>query len=360
MRFIASAALAALLAFAAAPVRAVEADTYAALNKAAVETHILPRYDALVTATAALDGAAKTYCAAPAAKPIADLQGAFGQTMDAWQDIQHVRFGPVDWFFRSQRFAFWPDPRNTIGKQMAELLARHQAGSVDVELLARGSVATQGLPALERLIFGDDAGKLKTGPEAAYRCRYVEAIAANLAQMAKETRAGWRDGGDKAFAAVMLDTSKPDAPYREAQEATLELFKALYLAVELASDHKLARPLGAAIKDARPRLAESWRSQRSLRNIRRNIAAARDLYLTGFAAGISDQALDATIRDGFAKSLAAADTLKQPLEVAVADRAGRPQAEKLAAELVALKKLLGDRLPAALDIPVGFNALDGD
>lgn len=339
---------------------AKETGVYAGLNKAAIEKHILPRYDALVTATVGLNEAAKAFCAAPGKKPISELQTAFGQTMDAWQDIQHVRFGPIDWFFRSQRVAFWPDPRNTIGKQMAELLSKHQSGSVEPELLAKDSVATQGLPALERLIFGDDAGKLKSGPDAAYRCRYVEAIAINLAQMAKETRAAWREGGDKAFAAVMQDYSKPDAPYREPQEATLELFKALYLAVELAADHKLARPLGATQKDARPRLAESWRSERSLRNIQRNLAAAQDLYLNSFSAAVSDKAADAAIRDGFASSVTAASALKQPLETAVQDAGARRQAEALATELLALKKLLGDRLPPALDIPVGFNALDGD
>jgi predicted lipoprotein len=360
MRFIAS-ALATLLLFAVAhPGHAVEAGTYAALNKAAIEKHIQPRYDALVTATAGLDAAAKAYCAAPATRPITDLQAAFGQTMDAWQDIQHVRFGPIDWFFRSQRFAFWPDPRNTIGKQMAELLSKHQSGSVDPELLAKGSVATQGLPALERLIFGEDANKLKSGTDAAYRCRYVEAIAINLAQIAKETQAAWREGGDKAFATVMQDASKPDAPYREPQEATLELFKALYLAVELAADHKLARPLGAALKDARPRLSESWRSERSLRNIQRNLAAAQDLYLNSFSPAVPDKAVDTAIRDGFARSVTAANTIKVPLETAVQDAKTRPQAEALVAELLGLKKLLGDRLPPTLDIPVGFNALDGD
>lgn len=358
MRFVAS-ILVLLLTIGAMPVAAVENSTYATLNKAAVERHILPRYHALVGATAALETAAKAYCAAPAVLPIADLQSAFGQTMDAWQDIQHIRFGPVDWFFRSQRFAFWPDPRNTIGKQMAELLAKHQSGSVDPEGLAKGSVATQGLPALERLIFGEEAGKLKAGDDAAYRCRYVEAIAINLARMARDTSSEWREG-DKAFAGAMLDNTKPDAPYREAQEATLELFKALYLAVELASDHKLARPLGASLKDARPRLAESWRSQRSLRNIQRNLGAARELYLTAFAPAMSDTALHAAIREAFDKSLAAADAVKQPLESAVEDKAGRLLAEKLATEVLALKKLLGDRLPPALDIPVGFNALDGD
>jgi predicted lipoprotein len=359
MRFIAC-LLAAVLVIAATPGHAVDARTYAAMNRAAVEGHILPRYDALVAATDSLEAAAKSYCAAPASRPIADLQAAFGASMDAWEDIQHVRFGPVDWFFRSQRFAFWPDPRNTIGKQMAELLSKHAAGSIDVDLLAKGSVATQGLPAMERLIFGEEAAKLKSGADAAYRCDYVEAIAVNLARIARDTRVAWREGGEKAFAAVMLDTTKPDAPYREEQEATLELFKALYLAVELAADHKLARPLGASASDARPRLAQAWRSERSLRNIQRNLLAARDLYQTGFAPAVADKTLDAAIRDAFGRVLSAAAALKQPLETAVQDKAARPLAEKLAAEALALKKLLGDRLPPALDIPVGFNALDGD
>lgn len=359
MRFIAS-ALSALLLLATTPGHAVEAGAYAALNKVVIGRHILPRYDALVMATAALKDSAKSYCSAPATRSLTGLQAAFGRASDAWQDIQHVRFGPVDWFFRSQRFAFWPDPRNTIGKQMAELLSKHQSGAVDAALLAKGSVAIQGLPALERLIFGDDAGKLKSGADAAYRCRYVEAIATNLAQMAKDTQAAWKDGGDKAFAAMMQDTAKPDAPYREPQEATLELFKALYLAVELAADHKLARPLGPALKDARPRLAESWRSERSLRNIQRNLAAAQDLYLSGFSAAVSDKAVDSAIRDGLTKSVTAANAIRVPLETGVQDVKARPQVEALATELLALKKLLSDHLPPALDIPVGFNALDGD
>lgn len=359
MRFIAS-ALIALLLLAAASGQAMEAGAYSALNSAAIEKHILPRYGALVAATAELNASAKSFCAAPSNRAIDDLQASFGKAMGAWQDIQHVRFGPVDWFFRSQRFAFWPDPRNTIGKQMAELLSKHQSGSVDPELLAKGSVATQGLPALERLIFGEDVAKLKSGADAAYRCRYVEAIAINLAQMAKEIQAAWREGGDRAFAAVMQDGSKPDAPYREPQEATLELFKALYLAVELAADHKLARPLGATMKDARPRLSESWRSERSLRNIQRNLAAAQDLYLNSFSAAMPDKALDTAVRDGIARSVTAANAITLPLEAAIQDARARPQAETLAAELVALKKLLSERVPPALDIPVGFNALDGD
>lgn len=343
------------------PAIALEAKAYDAINRAAVGGHVLPRYDALVAATAKLEQVSRTFCAMPAAgRTIETLQQAYHDATDAWQDIQHVRFGPIDLFFRSQRFAFWPDPRNTIGKQMSELIVRHASGSMNAEVLGRGSVAVQGLPALERMIFGDDANKLQAGADAIFRCGYVTAIAENLVGMARETQQEWR-APNKGFAAQMLNPGQgQDARYRDTKEATLELFKSLYTAIELAADHKLARPLGASADDARPRLAESWRSERSLRNIQHNLAAAADLYATAFAPQVLDKSLDTTIRAAFAQARASAAALPMPLERAVQDTGARKAAEKLAADTLALKGLVMQRLPEALQIPVGFNALDGD
>lgn len=340
---------------------ALEAKTYDAINRAAVEGHILPRYEGLAKATAQLEQIANAFCAMPVAeRKIETLQQAYHDAADAWQDIQHVRFGPIDLFFRSQRFAFWPDPRNTIGKQMAELIARHAKGSVDADILGRGSVAVQGLPALERMIFGEDAKRLQAGPDAVFRCGYMAAIAENLHGMARGTQQEWR-ATDNGFAAQILSPGQGTDPrYRDGQEATLDLFKSLYTAIELAADHKLARPLGASADDARPRLAESWRSERSLRNIQRNLAAAADLYAAAFAAQVTDKSLDTAIRDAFTRAQASAAALPMPLERAVQDDAGRKQAEKLAADTLALKTMVMQHLPEALQIPVGFNALDGD
>lgn len=343
------------------PVLALDIQGHEALNRAAVEGHVLPRYDALAAATEKLEQTSKAFCTMPAAaRTVETLQQAYHHAADAWQDIQHIRFGPIDLFFRSQRFAFWPDPRNTIGKQMAELIARHANGSLNADTLGRGSVAVQGLPALERVIFGEDAKKLQAGADAAFRCGYVTAIAENLADMARETQQEWR-APNKGFAAQMLKPGQgADARYRDAQEATLELFKSLYTAIELAGDHKLARPLGASADDARPRLAESWRSERSLRNIQHNLAAAADLYATAFAPQVPDKSLDSAIRTAFAQARASATALPMPLERAVQDAGARKAAEKLAADTQALKSLVMQRLPEALQIPVGFNALDGD
>lgn len=327
----------------AGPARALPDDAYVRLNEAAITQHVQPRYQAFASAVTALRSATEVFCKAPAAAGLPALQQAYRDAAGAWQDIQHVRFGPVELFFRSQRIAFWPDSRNTITRQMGDLLAKRDAAAVQPERLARGSVAVQGLPVLERLFFVEDAAKLTAGDaEAAFRCRYAEAVAANLETIARETADEW--------------THVP----ADGQDMSLDLFKSLYTAVELIADHKLARPLGASAAQARPRLAEAWRSESSLSHIRHNLAAALHLYQVAFRPVLPDTGLNESIQRGFDRSIAAADAIKSPLEEAIADPSLRPAVETLAAEVLALKNLLVQKLPPALDLPLGFNALDGD
>lgn len=341
----------------AQPASAVSDDVYNRLNRAAVEQHILPRYESFARQAEALDSTARTFCASPRQELLPALQKSYHAIVDSWQSIQHVRFGPVDLFFRSQRIAFWPDPRNTIGKQMAELLSKRVHANLQAQSFSGGSVAIQGLPALERLLFGQAAEKLgHADEEAVFRCRYISAIAANLAEISQDTLTEWTN----RFAIQLTSTGGNNTRYRTPKEATLELFKSLYTAVELVTDHKLARPLGASAEVARPRLAEAWRSERSLKNIRLNLEAAQNLYQIAFSSAVSDRALDDSIGKAFSDALKAAGAISQPLERAVQDKSARPTVERLAAASLTLKRLLVQRLPQALDIPVGFNALDGD
>src|SRR3546814_8367861 len=101
----------------------------------------------------------------------------------------------------------------------------------------------------------------------------VVGIATNLEAMAADMRREWADGPD-AFAATIAAAGPDGDRYRAPEEATLDLFKSLYTAVELVADHKLARPLGESADKERPKLAESWRSGRSLDNIRLKLEAA--------------------------------------------------------------------------------------
>jgi len=345
-----------------------EAD-YRRLNDSLVERHVVPGYTRLAEATAGLSTAADTFCAAPSMPALEALRGAYGAAADAWQGIQHVRFGPVELFMRSVRFAFWPDPRNTVSRQLTSTLAARDPEAVAQPAFDKGSIAVQGLPALERLLYGKDsaAALMASGDDARYRCTMITAIAHNLAVIAKDVEAAWTKG-DRPFAAVISQAGPDNDRYRDPKEATLDLFKSLYSAIELVADHKLAKPLGETLAAARPSLAESWRSERSLDNVRANLAAAEAMYRGEGGYGMSDfvrqaagdAAFDDLLSRAFTQTRATADRIALPLEAAVSDPAARPAVEQLATEAAALKQLLVQRLSTALGIPVGFNALDGD
>lgn len=338
---------------ASVPARA--APDYASLNAEAVRTHVLPRYESLAAATARLDVAATAFCGG-SRTDITGLRESWRGAMAAWQGVQHLRFGPAEWFNRVTRFAFWPDPRNVTARQLADLFEKRDPKVLAPEGFVTGSVAVQGLSALERVLFDDaEAAKFASDP---YRCDWVRAVTANVAGMSRSMLADW-NSAPHDFAREFIAANGGVAGYRNAGEATLDLFKSLHTAVELVADHKLARPLGDSAKAARPRLAESWRSETSLANVTANLAAARDLF-ERLRPGVADAALAKEIVARFDAASAAASEIRGPLEAAVADPARRPAVERLRREALALKRILAERLTVALDLALGFNALDGD
>src|SRR5690606_27056501 len=145
-----------------------------------------PAYAQLAAATAALDEAARASCS-----DVPRLQAAWREAMAAWQGVQHLRFGPGELFQRNARFAFWPDARDVAGRQLTALFAKREADALTPRSFAIGSVAVQGLTALERALFEPDgAAKLAQDD---YRCAWLRAASANVAGMARETEAEWRD-----------------------------------------------------------------------------------------------------------------------------------------------------------------------
>lgn len=356
----------ALLLAGAAAAEAADSAAYRQLNLGLAEQHVIPRYEALAEATAALDDGTAAFCAAPQAAGLAALRDRFRDALAAWMGVQHLRFGPVQFLLRYDRFAFWPDKRNTGGRHLSKLLAGRDPAALEPQAFARGSVAVQGFPALERLLFGKDAtGLTEAGEAGAFRCRVLRAIAGNLAGMARGTLEGWRDG-EGAYLRVIGTAGEDNAYYRDDKEASLDFFKAFHGALRMIADLKLARPLGGEAAKAKPRRAESWRSEASLANIRANLRALEELYggpagFSGFVVAIANNRdLDRRLRAGFEAARATAAEIRPPLSAALGDPAERKKVERLLAELRALQALASERLAAALDIPVGFNAFDGD
>lgn len=357
-------AAAVVLVAAQAPGQGHAESGFLASNLALAESHVIPRYAALAEATGQLDEAATAFCTTPSAAGLDATRAGYQAAMDAWMGVAHIHFGPVEFLMRGFRIAFWPDKHNTGSKQLAKLLAAEDDAALAPAAFARGSVAVQGLPALEKLLYG---GPDSLGPqgEPAYRCKLAVAITDNLAGIAEDLLREWRDGEDSTLSAIR--TAAGGEGLFENDEAVAALFfKSLNQGLVLIAEVKLARPLGSSLKKAKPRRSESWRSARSMQNVVLNLQALEALYgAEGALASLltedpAHQALDAEIRQGFRKAIGLAKSLGLPLSAAVKDEAARLIVEDLKRRVEAQRERIAGPLAQALGLAVGFNTLDGD
>lgn len=336
-------------------------ETYARINAALVERHVLPGYARLALATSAFARDARSACADADASARADpLRARYHEVMDAWMAVQHLRFGPVQSFMRAQRFYFWPEARGKVRRAVGDMLAVSNAESLGRVRFARANVAAQGLLAAELLLFGDEPA-LAEGKH----CALLTAVARNLDDMATAIVADWRGGGG-AFATVVSAPGSTNPQFASHKEVTQAFFKSLHDGLQLLAEARVKPVLGASISAARPHLAESRLSGRALRNIVINLEAFQGLYGDAANPGLGavarnvDPKLDRLLRKAFRVTIATAGSVGQPLEQAAVDAALRPRAEKLRTQVVALGQIVRTRLSQALDLAVGFNALDGD
>ncbi|MGH6947594.1 MAG: imelysin family protein [Kiloniellales bacterium] len=345
----------------------IPAEAYRHVNEALVANHVVPRYQALAAATGALETAADSFCAAPEKAKLEGLRARFHETMDAWMAVQHLRFGPVELFMRAQRLYFWPEARGRIEDAVRQIVAAADSTALSPDQFRRASVAAQGLPAIEVLLYGEGGGLLLAPGTGGFRCRLLEAASANVHSMAAEIVEGWR-GGELDYAAKVIEPGETNLYYRTAREATLDLFKSLHNGLQLIADVKLLQVVGSSKEAAQPRNAESSLSGRALRNIAINLKALQALYLGEGGVGLGDLAreqgsdpeLDPLLRRAFDITIATARSIPGELGAAVVDPERRPSVEKLSTQVLALKQIVKTRLSAVLDLSVGFNALDGD
>lgn len=335
------------------------------LNITISERHILPGYEALLAAGKTLHTGVDAFCAQPGQTGLEKAQAAFHTAMDAWMGVQHIRIGPAEQSQRNFRLQFWPDRRGIAARHLRTLLAKGDRSVLTADTFPTISVAVQGFPAMERLLFGESAQKLLAGNEADYRCAVLQAIAGNVENIAQGILDDWR--GPAGFGHIIETAWEGNSRYIDNREALRDLFKGFHGGLETVYALKLLPVLGKELAKARPRRAESWRSARSLRNIAVNIAVLQKLYTgDGAIAGYiltrdpENDALDDDIRAAFDRTARAIDAIGMPLSAAVADPAARPRVEELAIAVHELSQQVSGPLADALDIGLGFNARDGD
>lgn len=319
-----------------------------------------PAFAELQSAAAATEQQIGALCTTPSAEALAKARGAFAELVSAWGKASVLRFGPLADEHRMERIYFWPDPRGIALRQVQATIAGEDESATSSEKLAQKSAALQGLPALEFALYGSGADDLEGGA-AAYRCRFAEAIAGNIASIANELLAGWADGTDftDAFTAPAADTE----PYRSAGEVDAEIVRALSTQLRFVHEAQLLPALGADIGKARGKRAPLWRSELTFVLVTAQLDGVRDLMnAAGYESAVAEETswVPGAILFEIGTARAALDSIETVPADAFADETARDKIAFAGLTIESAAANITEKLAAALGLIVGFNALDGD
>ena len=264
-----------LLLLIATPALALEDADYSAAVAATAKDAIIPGYQAFGEAAKDMQTRLEALCKAPGDDTLKSAQQQFADLTAAWARIQYISFGPIFEHQRAFRIEYWPDKRNVVGRQLAEVLKKQDHAALEPERFATTTVGVQGLPALERLLFGDDAlVALASGDGAAFRCGLFAAISDNLETIARDVVTGWTEG-DAAFLARIEHPSADDEELPSGRDAAGRLLNDLLTATIAMRDMKLLAPLGTSLAKAKGQNAEYWRSGQSVAMLAANLEGWR-------------------------------------------------------------------------------------
>ncbi len=337
-----------LLSVLAVPAMA-EGQGRATLVQGIIAGHIAPGYQALATHAQRLEQELDIACAGDALFGTGGVRQAYKDALASWMKVQHIRFGPAMADDRFYRFQYWPDKHGQGAKQIRRRLAGPLGKIPSRQTIGRSSVALQGFPALERILFN----KAPVKPEQrAKACKLADAIGFNLSKMATQTTADWQ-------------SYAPSDP----QTVVDALLRKVIEQLQIITSLKLTRPLGKSVEAARPRRAESWRSRSSLSNIKANLLGLRDLLAgsdshQGLASVLANEGETLGLRDAMIEQLTYGITRIEGYQFSLHDAVSMPEGREamifLNSHLVGLRELIFEQLAPALGVNLGFNAQDGD
>ncbi|WP_316355869.1 imelysin family protein [Devosia sp.] len=348
-----------LMLFCAGPALA-QAITPAQVLAAAVNQVIRPSVAAFKNRANGLESAMGGLCAAPSDRALGIARQQFGLTAQAYGRIEFLRIGPLMEDNRADRLLFWPDRRGIGLRQVQAILAEEDASATEVMGLRDKSVAVQGLGALEFVLFGTDAEGL-LGADGAFRCRYGQAIAANISSIADQVAMGWY-----RYDGVASHLTRPvpeNYDYRSETEALEALVGLLSHGLEGLRDTRVNPFIAQGEAAANPKQALLWRSGLTMAMIAANIEGMEALVAgSGLARAVGAEhgGLDNSIAFEFRNAHRAIGLVTLPVEQAVADEKQALALDYLVIVTQSLQGLIGEQLSGALGLSVGFSSLDGD
>lgn len=342
-----------------APTVELPAATVTKVMTAAVDGFIRPGYDALQKSAEDMTATVKALCAAPSQANYDAAKAGFGKLSASWAHIEIVRTGPVIEQNRFERILFYPDRKSTGLKQVQAVLSKSDETATDPKTLATKSVATQGLGAVEYLLFGTGSDTLISGND--FRCRYSAAVAENVGNVAAEIAGIWDapEGIQKAWKRPGAD----NPVYRTGGEAITGLLGILVHGAEAVRDQRIETFYKGADKAKFPKQALFWRSENTWPMIRANLDGLSELLTTSGMVELlpeKDRSIVSATEEKLKSMSALAGNVTPDLEKAVEVPAERQKLDMLLADGKDVISKLNDGYGGAIGLSSGFSFADGD
>jgi predicted lipoprotein len=346
------------------PAAAAPSETdYQKVAQKAYHNYILPSFEGLQGQAGRMEVRIKDFCASPSKETHDAVRAGFGRLVYQWGAVEFLRFGPMEAENRFHRLLFWPDRKGTALKKVRRAINGQDAKRLESGALAKGSVAFQGLNALEYALFGEGYESLwaKDDANGKYRCELAHAIASNIVATSSGLVKAWSmDGFGKTF----TQPGKDNPVYREGKEVVAELVKALGTNGQYFTDVKLLPVVGKELKKAKPKKAMFRRADASLISMQSSLDHAGQLIHEADFEMLLDEDAWWIINGAEFELKNGSKTLKKLREIgmpkAVTDEEGRKQFQYLETVVRGFGEMMIAEYAAGAALVIGFNSLDGD
>ena len=326
--------------------------------------HVLPSYQNLQASSTALSSQTSEFCAKASNNndELVVLQQSWRAVVASWQTIAWLKVGPIINDNRIFRLHYWPDSKDNVGRGVANLLASSE--EINEAFIAKQSVGSQGLPALELLLFPEEnQDNLLNASDKDKRCQVLTAISANVATISAAVNSEWQVAGGNYHAQLTQGTGD----FSSKKDAVEELVTNWLEQIERVKDEKMLVPLSVASPGI-PTIAEHVLSDESVTSLQNNIATFKVIYSAGGGHGFDNILIDHLSQQNIATemltaidgSITAANELTGNYETLLKTAEGRAQITTTIDALRALRDVLTVDFVQATDINIGFNSNDGD
>lgn len=266
--------------------------------------------------------------------------GPWRTAMERWMGLQGQERGPELALEQNWSVQFWPDKKNTLGRQMSGLM-RNQP-DISVEALSQQSVTLQGLGAVEWLLF-DPATSAYSDEDV---CQLMETITEHIVLTSTTIATAWQENPWGGLS---------DKEWQQEQFSLVNNQLDLML-------KKLSLPL-AKIGQPNPYFSESWRSESSYANLYANLEELQITLMAPNGIVMSLRAIDSPVAERIEEAISQTISqwpARETLFASLPSKNGYRQGLSAYNQLDYLNYLLSQEASAALGVSIGFNATDGD